>query len=115
MTKLDLALSYFHDKASDCIRAGKNISVITHLDCDGIPSGSIVTKSLIRSGAKCTLKTVNEFSKNIIDKLKNHSRHFHIITDLVGGFPKNLDNVLDNNCIGVDHGQLPQEHIDNER
>src|SRR5207245_1464869 len=32
MTKLDLALSYFHDKVSDCIKAGRNISVITHLD-----------------------------------------------------------------------------------
>src|SRR5712692_300877 len=115
MTKLDLALSYFHDKVSDCIRAGKNISVITHLDCDGITSGSIVAKSLIRSGAKCTLKTVNEFSKNLIDKLKNDSRQFHIITDLGGGFAKYIDNVLDNNWIVVDHHQIPQEEFDNER
>ncbi len=115
MGKIDQALSYFHDKVSDCIKSGKNISVITHLDCDGITSGSIVTKSLIRSGAKCTVKTVNEFSKNLVDKLKNDSRQFHIITDLGGGFAKDLDSVLDDNWLVVDHHQIPQEEFDNER
>ncbi len=109
------ALSYFHDRVSDCIKSGKNISVITHLDCDGITSGSIVTKSLIRSGAKCTVKTVNEFSKNLIEKMKNDSRQFHIITDLGGGFAKDLDSALDDNWIVVDHHQIPQEEFDNER
>ena len=115
MTKLDLALSYFHDKVSDCIKAGRNISVITHLDCDGITSGSIVTKSLIRSGAQCTVRTVNEFSKNLIDKIKNDSRQFHIITDLGGGFSKDLDNVLGDDWIVVDHHQIPEEEFDDER
>lgn len=115
MAKLDQALSYFHDKVSDSIKAGKNISVITHLDCDGITSGSIVTKSLIRSGAKCTVRTVNEFSKNLVDKLKNDSRQFHIITDLGGGFAKEIDNALDDNYIVVDHHQIPQEEFDNQK
>ncbi|HYL67081.1 MAG TPA: DHH family phosphoesterase [Nitrosopumilaceae archaeon] len=114
-SKLDAALSYFHDKVSDCIKSGRNISVITHLDCDGITSGSIVTKSLIRSGAKCTVRTVNEFNKNLIDRMKNDSREFHIITDLGGGFAKELDSGLDDNWIVVDHHQIPEEEFDNER
>lgn len=113
--KLDTALSYFHDKISDCIKAGRNISVITHLDCDGITSGSIVTKSLIRSGAKCTVRTVNEFNKNLVDKMKTDSREFHVITDLGGGFAKELDSGLDDNWIVVDHHQIPEEEFDNER
>ena len=113
--KLDTALSYFHDKISDCIKSGRNISVITHLDCDGITSGSIVTKSLIRAGAKCTVRTVNEFNKNLVDKMKNDSREFHIITDLGGGFAKELDSGLDDNWIVVDHHQIPEEEFDNER
>jgi RecJ-like exonuclease len=113
--KLDAALSYFHDKVSDCIKSGKNISVITHLDCDGITSGSIVTKSLVRSGAKCTVRTVNEFNKNLIDRMKNDSREFHIITDLGGGFANELDVGLDDNWIVVDHHQIPDEEFDNER
>ena len=89
--------------------------MVTHHDCQGITSGSIVTKSLIRSGAKCTVKTVTDFSKNLIAKLKNDSRQFHIITDLGGGFAKDLDNALDDNWIVVDHHQIPQEEFDNER
>jgi RecJ-like exonuclease len=114
-SKLDVALSYFHDKISDCIKSGRNISVITHLDCDGITSGSIITKSLIRSGAKCTVRTVNEFNKNLVDRMKNDSREFHIITDLGGGFAKELDSGLDDNWIVVDHHQIPEEEFDNER
>jgi len=114
-SKLDAALSYFHDKISDCIKSGRNISVITHLDCDGITSGSIVTKSLIRSGAKCTVRTVNEFNKNLVDRMKNDSREFHIITDLGGGFAKELDSGLNDNWIVVDHHQIPEEEFDNER
>jgi RecJ-like exonuclease len=112
---LDTALSYFHDKITDSIKSGKNISVITHLDCDGITSGSIVTKSLIRSGAKCTVRTVTEFNKNLVDRMKNDSREFHIITDLGGGFAKELDVGLNDNWIVVDHHQIPDEEFDNER
>ncbi len=115
MAKLDQALSYFHDRVSDCIKTGKNISVITHLDCDGITSGSIVTKSLIRAGAKCTVKTVNEFSKNVLEKMKNDSRQFHIITDLGGGFAKDIDDALGEDWIVVDHHQIPQEEFDNQK
>jgi single-stranded-DNA-specific exonuclease len=115
MAKLDQALSYFHDRVSDCIKTGKNISVITHLDCDGITSGSIVTKSLIRAGAKCTVRTVNEFNKNILEKMKNDSRQFHIITDLGGGFAKDIDDALGEEWIVVDHHQIPQEEFDNQK
>jgi len=115
MAKLDQSLSYFHDRVSDCIKTGKNISVITHLDCDGITSGSIVTKSLIRAGAKCTVRTVNEFSKNILEKMKSDSRQFHIITDLGGGFAKDIDNALGEEWIVVDHHQIPQEEFDNQK
>ena len=113
--KLDSALSYFHDKVSDCIKSGKNISIITHLDCDGISSGSIVTKSLIRSGARCTVRTVTDFNKNLVEKMKNDSRELHIITDLGGGFAKDLDATLDDNWMVVDHHQIPKEEFDNER
>jgi single-stranded-DNA-specific exonuclease len=115
MGKLDQALSYFHDRISDCVKTGKNISIITHLDCDGITSGSIVTKSLIRAGAKCTVRTVNEFSKNLLEKMKNDSRQFHVITDLGGGFAKDIDGTLGDDWIVVDHHQIPQEEFDNQK
>jgi len=115
MTKsLDESLSFFKDKISDCIKTGKSISVTTHIDCDGLTSGSIITKALIRAGAKCTVRTSKEFSKKIAESFKTDSRDFHIITDLAGGFANTLDETLGDNWIVLDHHQIPEEEKDNQ-
>jgi len=111
----DESLSYFKDKISECIKSQKSISVTTHIDCDGLTSGSIITKALIRAGAKCTLRTSKEFSQNVVDLLKNDSRDFHIVTDLGGGFANNLDHSLGENWIGLDHHQISEDEYDNPR
>ena len=109
------ALSFFEEKIKEIIKSGKKISVITHLDCDGITSGSIITKALIRAGAKCTVRTEKEFNKPLIEKLQKDSRDFHIITDLGGGFAKDIDEKLGDNWFVLDHHQIPDEEFDNER
>jgi RecJ-like exonuclease len=116
MTKtLDESLSFFKDTISDCIKSRKSISVTTHIDCDGLTSGSIITKALMRAGAKCTVRTSKEFSKKVIDSLKKDSRDFHIITDLAGGFANNLDESLGENWIVLDHHQISEKEQENQR
>lgn len=116
MTKtLDESLSFFKDKISDCIKSKKSISVTTHIDCDGLTSGSIITKALIRAGARCTVRTSKEFSKKVIDSLKKDSRDFHVITDLAGGFANNLDASLGENWIVLDHHQISEKEYDNQK
>ncbi len=112
---LDESLSFFKDKISDCIKSKKSISVTTHIDCDGLASGSIITKALIRVGAKCTLRTSKEFSQNVIDSLKQDSRDFHIVTDLGGGFANNLDQALGEEWIVLDHHQISGTEHENPR
>ncbi|HJM25940.1 MAG TPA: DHH family phosphoesterase [Nitrosopumilus sp.] len=115
MTKsLNESLSYFKDKISDCIKSNKSIFVTTHLDCDGLTSGSIITKALIREGAKCTVRTSKEFSKNVAKSFKTDSRDFHVITDLGGGFANTLDKELNDNWMILDHHQIPDEELDNQ-
>ena len=109
------SLSFFNDKISDCIKNKKSISVTTHIDCDGLTSGSIITKALIRAGANCTVRTSKEFSSNVIESLKEDSRDFHIITDLGGGFAKELDEKLNDNWIVLDHHQISEDEYDNEK
>lgn len=116
MTKtLDESLSFFKDKISDCIKSKKSISVTTHIDCDGLTSGSIITKALIRAGARCTVRTSKEFSKKVIDSLKKDSRDFHVITDLAGGFANNLDESLGENWVVLDHHQISEKEQDNQK
>ena len=116
MTKsLDESLSFFKDQVFDCIKSGKSISITTHIDCDGLTSGSIITKALIRAGAKCTVRTSKEFSQNVINSIKQNSRDFHIITDLGGGFAESLDKDLGDNWIVLDHHQISEEELENPR
>ena len=116
MTKsLDESLAFFKDKISDTIKSQKSISITTHIDCDGLTSGSIITKALIRAGAKCTLRTSKEFSQNVIDSLKKDSRDFHIVTDLGGGFGEGLDQNLGENWVVLDHHQISEKEQDNPR
>ena len=63
---LNKSLSYFHDKIFDCVKSNKSIFVLTHIDCDGLSSGSIITKALIRAGAKCTVRTTKKLNKSVI-------------------------------------------------
>jgi len=112
---LDESLSFFKDKISDCIKSKKSISVTTHIDCDGLASGSIITKALIRAGAKCTLRTSKEFSQNVIDSLKQDSRDFHIVTDLGGGFANNLDQAMGEDWMVLDHHQISETDHENPR
>ena len=115
MTKsLDESLSLFKDKISDSIKSEKSISVTTHMDCDGLASGSIITKALIRAGAKCTVRTSKEFSKKVVESFKTDSRDFHIVTDLGGGFANTLDKILEDNWMILDHHQIPEEELDNQ-
>jgi len=115
MTKsFNESLSFFKDKISESIKAKKSISVTTHIDCDGLTSGSIITKALIRAGANCTVRTSKEFSRKVVESFKTDSRDFHIITDLGGGFANELDQTLGDNWIVLDHHQISEEEIDNQ-
>jgi RecJ-like exonuclease len=112
---LDQSLSYFRDKIFNCVKSNKSIFVLTHIDCDGLSSGSIITKALIRAGAKCTVRTTKELNKSIISNLRKNSRDVHIITDLGGGFAKDLDENLGDNWFVLDHHEISKEEYDNER
>ena len=106
------SLSYFSDKIADTIKSKQSILVTTHIDCDGITSGSIISKALIREGAKCTVRTTNEFSQNLVNQLKKEENGLHIITDLGGGFGKILGENLNDNWMVLDHHQIPDEEMD---
>tara|TARA_Y100000590_G_scaffold350673_1_gene402674 strand:- start:8208 stop:9608 length:1401 start_codon:yes stop_codon:yes gene_type:complete len=112
---LQESLSNFQDRISDAIKSRKNILVTTHIDCDGITSGSIISKALIRQGAKCTVRTTNEFSEKLVEKMEKETRDLHIITDLGGGFGNLLDEKLLENWFVLDHHEIEEDEKDNDR
>ncbi len=113
--KIQESLSNFSDTISSCIKSGKDISVTTHIDCDGITSGSIITKALIRAGAKVTVRTLKEMNPQAVKNMHGDSRDFHIVTDLGGGFARQLDESLGENWFVLDHHEIPEEEHENDR
>lgn len=111
---LDQHLSNFNDVISDLIKNNKDISVVTHIDCDGLTSGAIMTKALIRAGAKVTVRTTKEMSTQTIKTMESDSRDFHVITDLGGGFGKQLNESLGQNWFVLDHHEISEEEHEND-
>ena len=112
---LDKQLANFRDIVLDKIKSAKDISVVTHIDCDGLTSGAIITKALIRAGAKVTVRTAKEMNQNTIKNMQSDLRDFHIVTDLGGGFAKQLDDSLDQQWFVLDHHEIPSEEHENDR
>ncbi|MFQ5921076.1 MAG: DHH family phosphoesterase, partial [Nitrososphaerales archaeon] len=109
------ALRSFCDKISDVTSSGKEIAVITHIDADGIASGSIITKALIRENARCLVRTVSDLNPKTISGLKEENHEFYIITDLGAGLAGELEKALDSNWLVIDHHQLPKSEEEDER
>lgn len=112
---LDDALSNFRDRIYHAIKSKKSIMVTTHMDCDGITAGSIISKALIRAGANVTVRTSKEFSASVISSIKKAGRDLNIITDLGGGFGAQLDTALGDDWVVLDHHEIASDEIDNDR
>ncbi len=110
---LDESLKLLKDKISDCIKSNGSILVNTHIDCDGLSAGSIITKALIRAGARCTVTTTKEFSDSVVRQLKARSQDLYIVTDLGGGFAGKMERALGDKWIILDHHQIADDEKDN--
>jgi single-stranded-DNA-specific exonuclease len=111
VNELHQDLKLFSEKISAVVENGEEISIISHLDADGITSGSIISTSLARLGAKWTFRTVSDINLNVIEQLKSDSHDFYIITDLGTGMARELFHSLNNKWIIIDHHQIPQEEM----
>jgi single-stranded-DNA-specific exonuclease len=110
-SKLAEALKPFCQKLRTVVEKGSEIAVITHLDADGITSGSIMASALSRMGAKYSVRAVSEMNANLVEKLKTESHDFYIITDLGGGWASHLRKALGDKWAIIDHHQIPEEEI----
>jgi RecJ-like exonuclease len=110
-SKLALALKPFCEKLRSVVENGSDISVITHLDADGITSGSIIATALMRAGAKCSVRTVSDMTPSVIERMKAEDRDFYVITDLGGGMAANFRKALKDRWVVIDHHQIPEEEI----
>ena len=86
--------------------SGRKILVVTHIDADGLASGSIVFASLTRKRANVTLRTVPDLDSEKIRQLAAQRYDFHIFTDLASTLIAELEAAFDGRYLVIDHHQL---------
>ncbi|HKZ61925.1 MAG TPA: DHH family phosphoesterase [Nitrososphaera sp.] len=109
--KLVEALKPFCEKLRSVVENGSEIAVITHLDADGITSGSIVACAFARMGARYSVRAVSDMNPSVVEKMKSENRDFYVITDLGGGWASHLRKALGDKWVVIDHHQIPEEEM----
>ena len=94
-------------------RGGKRILVVTHIDADGLCSGSIVFASLMRKGANVVLRTVPDLDSGVISDLEAQKYDFYIFTDLASTLVAELEAAFKGRYLVLDHHQIPPEYSGN--
>ena len=109
--RLTDALKHFCEKVSSTVEGGNEVAIITHLDADGITSGSIMAMALRRMGARFSLRTVSDLNSSVVEKMKADGRDFYVITDLGGGWASHLRKALGDKWVIIDHHEITEEEI----
>lgn len=94
-------------------RSGKRILVVTHIDADGLCSGSTVFASLMRKDANVTLRTVPDLDPRTISELGEQKFEFYIFTDLGSTLVSELEMAFKGRFLVLDHHQISSEDSEN--
>jgi RecJ-like exonuclease len=116
MADLEGLTTRYRDLAPDIlkvVRSGKRILVVTHIDADGLCSGSEVLASLMRKGANVTLRTLPDLDPKAISALAAEGFDFHIFTDLASTLIPEVDSAFRGKFLVLDHHQIPEADASN--
>jgi RecJ-like exonuclease len=91
--------------------AGKRILVVTHIDADGLCSGSIVLASLMRKRGNVILRALPDLDPKTITELGAQKFDYYIFTDLASTLIADLESALDGRYLVIDHHQLSDEDM----
>ena len=94
-------------------RSGRRILVVTHIDADGLCSGSIVFASLMRKEANVALRSVPDLDPRTISALDAQKYDFYVFTDLGSTLVPQLEEAFKGRYLVLDHHQIPPEMAGN--
>ena len=112
MADFEGLVAKYTSAASSLLRLARNggrVIVITHIDADGLCSGSIVYSALMRRGANVTLRTVPDLGPETIEELAAQKYDFFVFTDLASTLVPELESSFGDRFMVIDHHQVPAE------
>ena len=89
---------------------GDVIHVHSHVDADGLSSGGIMGKALLRAGAKFRLRLERWMDEKVADRIAEEDAQLMIFTDMGSGYLDILEERLQNKDVVIlDHHQPVKE------
>ncbi|MDI9644290.1 MAG: DHH family phosphoesterase [Candidatus Verstraetearchaeota archaeon] len=95
------------------IPSGERVLVVSHLDADGISSGSIIAAALIRAGASPHVRIVKQLDEGALKEVSQVKAKYIVFTDMGSGQRDLLKGFgsEDTKLFIVDHHQLPSVEL----
>ena len=91
----------------DLSKRGSRVLVVTHIDADGLSSGSIAFSALARKDVAVSLRALPDLDQRAIDGLKADKFDFYLLTDLGTGLLGALSKAFGDSFAVIDHHQIP--------
>ena len=92
----------------------KPIRIITHNDCDGLTSGAIISKALIRGKWKFVINAVKQLDEATVINIFKESYETFIFTDLGSGYLRFIKKHLKDKKVFIfDHHELDDYSTEN--
>jgi len=87
---------------------GGRVLVVTHIDADGLSSGSIAFSALARKNFAVSVRAIPDLDPRAIERLKADKFEFYLFTDLGSGLLGALSGAFGESFVVVDHHQVPE-------
>ena len=97
----------------ESILGGKRMLVVTHIDADGLCSGSVVFSALTRRGANAALRTVPDLDPKTITDLASQNYDFYIFVDLASTLIPEIEAALAGRYLVIDHHEISEADLGN--
>ena len=97
----------------ESILGGRRILVVTHIDADGLCSGSVVFSALMRKGANAALRTVPDLDQKTIADLASQKYDFYIFVDLASTLVSEIEAALGGRYLVIDHHEISEADLGN--
>ncbi len=94
---------------------GARILVVTHIDADGLSSGSIAFSALARKNFAVSVRAIPDLDLPAIEKLKADGFEFYLFTDLGSGLLAELSSAFGEGFAVIDHHQVQEEDSSHPR
>tara|TARA_B100001971_G_scaffold77928_1_gene71795 strand:- start:18 stop:1439 length:1422 start_codon:yes stop_codon:yes gene_type:complete len=91
------------------INERNTILIIGHLDADGITSASVMGKAIQRKKGNYIIRIYNEINHEILMEIKKGEYDFHIFCELGAGLATEIEDILKDKWIILDHHQIPSK------